>query len=100
MDFGLCIAGRKISSQIRVYPNFISAQMELAGLFLNKSLGIHARSLVGKGREFEQLRDYIPGDNYEDIHWRATAKRNHPVTKIYQLERTQSIYFITRCIQA
>ncbi|MBF0570822.1 MAG: DUF58 domain-containing protein [Candidatus Omnitrophica bacterium] len=84
----------KISSQIRVYPNLISAQIELASLFLNRSLGIHSRSLVGKGREFEQLREYIPGDNYEDIHWRATAKRNHPITKTYQLERTQSIYLI------
>jgi len=85
---------RKISSQIRVYPNLMSPQGELAGLFLNRSLGIHARSLVGRGKEFEQLRDYIPGDNYEDIHWRATAKRNHPVTKTYQLERTQSIYLV------
>ena len=85
---------RNISCQIRVYPNLISAQGELAGLFLNRSLGIHARSMVGKGKDFEQLRDYIPGDNYEDIHWRATAKRNRPVTKMYQLERTQSVYVI------
>ena len=85
---------QEILSQIRVFPDLISAQGQLASLFLNKSLGIHARSLVGKGREFEQLREYIPGDNYEDIHWRATAKRNHPITKTYQLERTQSIYLI------
>jgi len=85
---------RKILSQMRVYPNLMSAQVELSGLFLNRGLGMHTRALVGKGREFEQLRDYIPGDNYEDIHWRATAKRNRPVTKIYQLERTQSVYFI------
>jgi len=85
---------RKISVQIRVYPDLMSAQGELGDLFLNRGLGVHARSMIGKGREFEQLRDYIAGDNYEDIHWRATAKRNHPVTKTYQLERTQSVYLI------
>ena len=87
-------ARRDISSPISVYPNLISSQAQLASLYLSKNLGLHPRSMIGKGREFEQLREYMPGDNYDDIHWRATAKRNHPVTKTYQLERTQSIYLI------
>jgi uncharacterized protein (DUF58 family) len=49
---------------------------------------------VGKGREFEQLREYLPGDSYEDIHWKATARRGLPITKVYQIERTQQIYVI------
>jgi uncharacterized protein (DUF58 family) len=49
---------------------------------------------VGKGREFEQLREYLPGDSYEDIHWKASARRGQPITKVYQIERTQEIYLI------
>jgi uncharacterized protein (DUF58 family) len=58
------------------------------------SFGVHARRQVGRGREFEKLREYIPGDSIEDVHWKATAKRGHPVTKVYQIERTQEIYVI------
>jgi uncharacterized protein (DUF58 family) len=49
---------------------------------------------VGRGRELEKLREYLPGDNYEDIHWKATAKRSRPVTKVFQIERTQEIYVV------
>jgi len=54
--------------------------------------GIHAHRQVGKGREFEKLRDYVPGDGSEDIHWKATARRGRPVTKVFQIERTQEVY--------
>jgi uncharacterized protein (DUF58 family) len=63
-------------------------------LFLNRGIGIHPQRQVGKGREFEQLREYLPGDSLEDIHWKATAKRGEPVTKVFQLERTQQVYVI------
>ncbi len=83
------------NTQIRVYPNLMRERRSLAALFLNStSLGIHAQRLVGKGRDFEKLREYIPGDSYEDIHWKASAKRGHPVTKVYQVERTQEVYVI------
>ncbi len=94
MGFWTVRRSKKLDCQIRIYPNLLSEQRDLSGLFMNNNLGIHARSQVGKGREFEQLREYIPGDCYEDIHWKATAKRRHPVTKMYQIERTQHIYII------
>lgn len=49
---------------------------------------------VGQGREFEKLREYIPGDSFEDVHWKATAKRGRPITKMFQLERTQEVYVV------
>jgi len=82
-------------AHIRVYPNLLHERRQLAGLFLNRgTLGIHTQRQVGKGREFEKLREYIPGDGFEDIHWKATAKRGHPVTKVFQIERTQEVYVI------
>ncbi len=80
--------------EIRVYPNLFDEHKNLSGLFLNRGLGIHAQRQVGKGRDFEQLREYLPGDSFEDIHWKTTAKRGVPITKIYQIERTQQIYVI------
>ena len=34
------------------------------------------------------------GDSLGDVHWKATAKRGHPVTKEFQIERTQEVYCI------
>ena len=83
------------NGEIRVYPSLLGARRQLASVFLNRGLpGIHAQRQLGQGRDFEKLRDYLPGDSYDDIHWKATAKRGHPVTKLFQLERTQEIYAI------
>jgi uncharacterized protein (DUF58 family) len=82
-------------SELRVYPNLGHERKNLAALFLNRgSFGVHTQRQIGKGREFEKLREYIPGDSSEDIHWKATAKRGRPVTKVFQIERTQEVYVI------
>ncbi|MGD9182204.1 MAG: DUF58 domain-containing protein, partial [Desulfobacterales bacterium] len=60
----------RINLEIRVYPNLFDERKNLSGLFLNKGLGIHTQRQVGKGRDFEQLREYLPGDSFEDIHWK------------------------------
>lgn len=84
----------RIHMEIRVYPNLFDERKNLSGLFLKKGLGIHTQRQVGKGRDFEQLREYLPGDSFEDIHWKTTAKRGEPITKVYQIERTQQIYVL------
>jgi uncharacterized protein (DUF58 family) len=85
----------RAASEIRVYPNLVAARKDLAALFLHRgSFGLHAQRQLGKGREFEKLREYIPGDGYDEIHWKATAKRGRPITKVFQIERTQEVYVV------
>ena len=82
-------------TELKVYPNLQRERNAVASIFLSRGgLGGHAQRRVGKGRDFDQLRDYIAGDSSEDIHWKATARRGHPVTKIYQVERTQEVYVV------
>ncbi|MCD4654812.1 DUF58 domain-containing protein [bacterium] len=84
-----------LESEIRVYPDVSRDRRSLAGLFLKRNLtGLHVHRMIGKGREFQQLREYIPGDSYEDIHWKVSAKRRSPITKIFQIEQTQQIYLV------
>jgi uncharacterized protein (DUF58 family) len=84
-----------VQSEIRVYPNLLDDRKNLSALFLNRGqFGLHAQRQVGKGRDFEKLRDYIPGDGYDEIHWKATARRGKPITKTFQIERTQEVYVI------
>ncbi|MBZ5601356.1 MAG: DUF58 domain-containing protein, partial [Acidobacteriia bacterium] len=78
--------------EIRVYPNLRSAR-ELRAL-RHGTAGIRAMRQIGRGREFEKLREYVPGDSFDEIHWKATARRGHPITKVFQVERTQEIYVV------
>ena len=81
--------------EVRVYPDLSRERKVLAPLFLRRgALGVHQVRQLGKGREFEQLRAYLPGDSYEDIFWKGTAKRRFPVTRMYQVERTQEVYVV------
>jgi uncharacterized protein (DUF58 family) len=84
-----------VQSEIRVYPNLLRERKNLAALFLHRgAFGVHAQRQVGKGRDFEKLREYVPGDGFDEIHWKATARRGRPVTKVFQIERTQEVYVI------
>ena len=49
---------------------------------------------TGHGREFERLREYQPGDNYSEIAWKSTARRAAPVTRLFQWEQKQEVYFV------
>jgi uncharacterized protein (DUF58 family) len=78
---------------VKVYPNVRRArEAEL------KALG--ARSLVaaqrraawrGEGRDFESLREYVPGDELRHVSWSATARRGRLTTRQYQIERDQTV---------
>jgi len=84
---------QSVISALRVYPNLLADRKHLAAVFLNRgAFGMHARRQVGRGREFEKLREYVPGDGFDEIHWKATARRSRPITKVFQIERTQEIY--------
>jgi uncharacterized protein (DUF58 family) len=49
---------------------------------------------AGHGRDFERLRQYEPGDTYSEIAWKSTARRNAPVTRLFQWEQKQEVYFV------
>ena len=81
--------------EVRVYPNLFAERRQVAALFLRRGhFGVHTQRQVGQGREFEKLRNYLPGDPLGDIHWKASAKRGDAVTKVYQVERSHEVYVL------
>jgi uncharacterized protein (DUF58 family) len=49
---------------------------------------------TGHGRDFERLREYQPGDTYSEIAWKSTARRGAPITRLFQWEQKQEVYFV------
>lgn len=84
-----------LGTELHVYPDLRRDRAGVAAVFLNRGgPGRHARPQVGKGREFDHLRDYTAGDDFGDIHWKSTARRGFPVTKMFQMERTREVYAV------
>ena len=81
-----------VACEIRVYPN-LRRDDDLKALRRSGS-GQHMMRQVGRGREFEKLREYAPGDGFDELHWKASARRGRPITKVFQVERTQEVYVI------
>jgi uncharacterized protein (DUF58 family) len=79
--------------KLRVYPSL--RDRETAELFQRTSTaGMRMRRQIGKGREFDNLRQYAFGDGIEDVHWKATARRGYPVVKQYRVEHAQEVYAV------
>ena len=93
--FGLWLvrSRRALDCNVRVYPNL--RDRATAALFQRTAVvGQRMRRQVGKGREFDNLRQYVPGDGFEDIDWKATARRQFPVVKLYRVEHAQEVYAV------
>lgn len=80
--------------EVKVYPDLGLGKSGFASPENREAGGVHRAQLLGKGWEFEKLREYIPGDDFHDIHWKATARKGVPVTKTFQVENTQQVYAI------
>jgi uncharacterized protein (DUF58 family) len=96
---GLWNARRRVAvqSEIRVYPDLGADRSVVAPLLMRRHPGLHVQRQAGRGREFEKLREYVAGDPLNDIHWKATARHGHPITRQYRVERTQEIYAVLDC---
>lgn len=53
--------------------------------------GEYESAFRGRGMEFEEVREYMPGDDVRSIDWNVTARTGHPYIKIFQEERELTI---------
>lgn len=80
--------------QVKVYPSYLMLhRYELLAMSDNLTeLGIKKIRRVGHQTEFEQIKDYVKGDDYRTINWKASARRHQLMVNVYQDERSQQIY--------
>jgi uncharacterized protein (DUF58 family) len=92
---GLVIRQAAIDAKepVKVYPNLLDVRRYDLLLRRNRlqEMGLRTTRQFGEGTEFERLREYLPDDEYRRINWKATARRNFPVTTEYQTERSQQV---------
>jgi uncharacterized protein (DUF58 family) len=82
-----------VACEVRAYPNLRGGRAR-ALLLSREPFGARRERQVGRGREFEKLREYAHGDSYDEISWKATARRGKPIVSVFQIERTQEVYVV------
>ena len=89
-------ARAKMAQAVRVYPNIEEAQKLRIYLIRSRQIELEKRlkRQRGYGREFESLREYREGDEWRDICWSATARRGKLITKVHQIERSQTVWIV------
>ena len=82
--------------KISVYPNLEEARQHSVFLIRSRQIELEKRHtrVRGAGREFESLREYRDGDELRDVCWTASARRGKLVTRVYQVERSQTIWLV------
>lgn len=92
---GLIIRQMRVNAAepVKVYPNLLDIRRYDLLLKRNRlhEMGLRHSRQFGQGTEFERLREYLPDDDFRRIDWNATARRNRPVTVVYQTERSQTV---------
>lgn len=81
-------------SQVKSYPSFIYLKEYETIAASSKLTQAGAKKIrkIGQQLEPDQIKDYIKGDDYRFINWKATARRGKLMTNVFQDEKAQNIY--------
>jgi len=87
---------KKLSQMVPVYPSII--QMKKFGLIaMSKAAsfqGVKKLRRLGHSYEFEQIKNYVKGDDYRSVNWKATGRRNQIMVNQYEDQRAQQVYTV------
>ncbi|MFT3918662.1 DUF58 domain-containing protein [Cloacibacterium sp.] len=94
------LVSRKFAFQkdthLACYPSFLHLRKYELMALNNEFMmgGIKKIRRLGHTMEFEQIKEYVPGDDIRTINWKATSKRNQLMVNQYQEEKSQRIFLL------
>ncbi|WP_209390705.1 DUF58 domain-containing protein [Chryseobacterium sp. RR2-3-20] len=83
-------------ASLACYPSFIHLRKYELMALQNEFLlgGIKKIRKLGHTMEFEQIKEYVPGDDVRTINWKATSKTNRLMVNQFQDEKSQRIFML------
>lgn len=84
------------SGKFHVYPSVLQMKKYELLVFHQQKVnsGIKKIRRLGNNSEFEQIKNYIQGDDLRTVNWKATSRKNELMVNQYQEEKSQSVYCI------
>ena len=82
------------SHTLKVYPSYMQMRRYQLLAISNRlqEVGVRRIRKIGHSMEFEQIKEYVRGDDYRTINWKATARKDVLMVNNYTDERSQQIY--------
>lgn len=79
---------------VPVYPSFIQMRKyELLAISHRLvDAGIKKVRRIGQNTEFDQIKEYVSGDDPRTVNWKATARKSRLMVNTYQDEKSQQVY--------
>jgi uncharacterized protein (DUF58 family) len=79
-----------------VYPSFLQMRKYELMAISNRltEYGIKKIRRIGNSMEFEQIKNYVPGDDYRTLNWKASARRGDLMVNNYTDEKSQHVYCV------
>jgi uncharacterized protein (DUF58 family) len=83
-------------ASVAVYPSFLQLRKyELMAISNRLSeIGIKKIRRIGQSLEFEQVKNYVQGDDYRTVNWKATARKGELMVNSYTDEKAQHVYCV------
>jgi uncharacterized protein (DUF58 family) len=84
------------NAMVPTYPSYIQLRKYDLMAFSNNlfQYGIKKIRRIGHTMEFEQIKEYVQGDDIRTLNWKATAKKNALMVNQFTDEKSQSVYMI------
>ncbi|CAH0999006.1 hypothetical protein LEM8419_00299 [Neolewinella maritima] len=84
-----------LAQSVAVYPSIVQMkQFAARGHETVRTGGRRRPRPVAKSYEFDQIKDYVRGDDLRSVNWKASARRGELMVNTYVVERAQRIYCV------
>lgn len=79
-----------------VYPSYIQMKKYQLMAVSDRLVEVGVKKIrrIGRSLEFEQIKEYVNGDDYRTINWKATARKKQLMVNHYVDEKSQQVYSI------
>ncbi len=79
-----------------VYPSYIQMKKYQLMAVSDRLVEVGVKKIrrIGRSLEFEQIKDYVNGDDYRTVNWKATARKKQLMVNHYVDEKSQQVYSI------
>jgi uncharacterized protein (DUF58 family) len=81
---------------VPVYPSYLQMRQYELYAISNRlaEMGVKKMRRLGHTLEFEQIREYVAGDDYRTINWKASARKAELMINQYEDEKSQQVYSV------
>ena len=84
------------AENLPVYPSFLQMRKYELMAISNRlnEFGIKKIRRLGNSMEFEQIKNYVAGDDFRTLNWKASARRGDLMVNNYTDEKSQHVYCV------